>query len=407
IFGGGCAGLWLLDELRRRGMRAVLLESGELGSGQTVAARGILHGGLKYQLQGMATAAARKVSDMPAVWRACLAGLAEPDLSRVTLRDRACCLWRTDSLRSRAGMFGAHLGLKVKPRLLADDERPLPLAQAPGRVYRLDEQVIDTASLVRVLAGRNAGRILKIDASGVQFQFQYEGRVAAVRLQCPESFRTLTLTASRVVFTAGAGNGPLRGLAGLPDSRMQLRPLHMAVVRGELPWLNGHCVDGAKTRVTITSDRDPSGQVAWQLGGQLAEEGVPLSAEELIARGQRELAAVLPGWQLGDCEWSTYRVDRAEGRTAGGTRPDDVQLLAEGNIITAWPTKLVLAPRLAERVLDLIPPLPTALKNDHGADGFRDELAACGWPAPAFALPPWYRTATWHRQTSPIWRKTA
>ncbi|HEY3967359.1 MAG TPA: FAD-dependent oxidoreductase, partial [Planctomycetaceae bacterium] len=48
IFGGGAAGLWLLDQLARRGDCVLLLEAGRLGLGQTVGSQGIIHGGLKY-----------------------------------------------------------------------------------------------------------------------------------------------------------------------------------------------------------------------------------------------------------------------------------------------------------------------------------------------------------------------
>ena len=81
IFGGGSAGLWLLDELRRGGYGALLLEAGRLGSGQTVASQGIIHGGLKYSLGGLLTPSASAVRDMPTMWRRCLAGERAPDLS--------------------------------------------------------------------------------------------------------------------------------------------------------------------------------------------------------------------------------------------------------------------------------------------------------------------------------------
>ena len=42
IFGGGAAGLWLLDELVRAGRSTLLLEAHELGSGQTIASQGII-----------------------------------------------------------------------------------------------------------------------------------------------------------------------------------------------------------------------------------------------------------------------------------------------------------------------------------------------------------------------------
>jgi len=41
IFGGGVAGLWLLNRLRREGYDVLLLESRTLGGGQTIASQGI------------------------------------------------------------------------------------------------------------------------------------------------------------------------------------------------------------------------------------------------------------------------------------------------------------------------------------------------------------------------------
>ena len=57
IFGGGVAGMWLLDELLRQNCRALLLENHSLGRGQTVGSQGIIHGGLKYMFSGQLTPA--------------------------------------------------------------------------------------------------------------------------------------------------------------------------------------------------------------------------------------------------------------------------------------------------------------------------------------------------------------
>src|SRR5689334_7537771 len=119
ICGGGAAGLWLLDQLARRGDRVLLLEAGRLGQGQTVASQGIIHGGLKYTLQGLLTPAAREIRDMPDIWRQCLAGSRAPDLRGTTVRSAACHLWQSDSLRSKLGMIGARVGLNVAPHDLA------------------------------------------------------------------------------------------------------------------------------------------------------------------------------------------------------------------------------------------------------------------------------------------------
>lgn len=385
IFGGGVAGLWLLDRLRSKGCSALLLEAASLGSGQTVASQGIIHGGLKYTLQGLLTKSAASIREMPALWRDCLAGRGKPDLSATRIRSDFCFLWRTESFKSRLGMIGAKVGLRVAPQTLRRDELPDVLAACPGSVARLDEQVIAPASLIAALAAPHRAAILQYDArSGIDFAISSNGNVTRVTLAGSSARRgDLILEPQHVIFTAGAGNAHLRALCGLDSAAMQRRPLHMLMVKGNLPELNGHCVDGSKTRVTITSDRTAAGEVVWQVGGQLAEDGVPLSRSQLITRGRAELAAVLPGIQLDELEWGSYRVDRAERAIAGGGRPDSFQWMREGNVVTAWPTKLVLAPLLADELAATIEPkIP-------------QDAAPLDWPQPAVALPPWDIEAHW------------
>lgn len=389
IFGGGAAGLWLLDQLSRRGDRVLLLEVGQLGQGQTVGSQGIIHGGLKYTLQGLLTPAAREIRDMPEVWRQSLAGRRAPDLSRTRLRSSGCHLWRSESLRSRLGMLGAKVGLHVAPQELAAAERPSALAGCPGPIARLDEQVIDPASFVADLAGQHRARILQIEMqNGFDCVISEPGIVKRVVLTHPQTGRTQEFSPRHVVLTAGAGNAELRRRCGLPAEQMQRRPLHMVMVRGDLPVLNGHCVDGAHTRVTITSDRDSSGRTVWQVGGQLAEDGVALDEPGLISRASHELAAVLPGVDLSRQEWGTYRIDRAERAMPRGGRPDTATVVSEGNVISGWPTKLALAPQLARMVEAC---LPASQAGDVDLEALQD------WPRPQVAQPPWETPRAWHR----------
>ena len=95
IFGGGGAGLWLLDELHRRSFRTMLIENRALGAGQTIASQGILHAGLKYALGGLLSGAAKAVGEMTDLWRQCLEGRAQPDLRGVRILSPCCYLWRT------------------------------------------------------------------------------------------------------------------------------------------------------------------------------------------------------------------------------------------------------------------------------------------------------------------------
>jgi len=388
IFGGGAAGLWLLDEVVRLRYRVLLLEANDLGSGQTISSQGILHGGTKYSLGGILTPAARAIRAMPLLWRRCLAGEREPDLSAVARRAEFTYLWQSGSIGSALGMLGARAGLRVRPVVLAPDERPPLLRSCPGTVARLDEQVIDPQSLLFVLADRHRDRILKVDPLG---GFEFESRsiddAASIRLTDPGSGERAVLRARWVVLCAGEGNEVIRSRAGLRNGVMQRRPLHMAVARGMLPILNGHCVEGAAPRLTITSAADAEGRVIWQLGGRIAENGVDLDQATLIARAAEEVSTLLPDLRLEGVAWTTYRVARAEGATRSGLRPEGMTIRPDGRFLTCWPTKLVLAPRLASAIVQRLGPpeldhasLPAAVRR---------------WTRPVVALPPWENNATW------------
>lgn len=395
IFGGGAAGLWLLDRLSRQGCQVVLLEASALGTGQTIGSQGIIHGGLKYTLNGWLTKSAQHIRKMPHVWRSALLGQTAPNLTHTRLRSDCCYLWRTDSLASRAGMIGARIGLQVTPESVEPPDRPEPLATVSGTVARLAEQVIQPASFLSDLATQYHDRILKIDAvGGVAFDTRTPGEVQAVRLTDADTGQTLSLRPRQVIFTAGAGNAALRGQVGLSSAVMQRRPLQMVLCRGPLPELQGHCVDGLKTRVTITSDRDAAGRMVWQIGGQLAEDGVAMTLDALIDHAANELRAVLPALNLSEVEFSTYRVDRAEGATEDGGRPETIQVLCAGNVTTGWPTKLALAPVLADEIASRIE--PAAGKTDF------DVAALSNWPRPEIAVPPWDETSRpWRRPAFP------
>jgi glycerol-3-phosphate dehydrogenase len=381
IIGGGIAGLWTLDALDERGFAVALLEPGALGAGQTLASQGIIHGGLKYTLRGLFHRSAEAVSAMPERWRQSLAGSLRPDLSSVTVRSPSTWLWRSESLRSKLGLLGARSGLRSVPVEASVAERPSILRGVPGTVYRVDEPVLDTLSLVRSFAAHHADRLIAApglpNAGGLTLT--REG--ASVRAEIPLGpHERLCLRARSIILAAGAWNESLRAQLGLSPALMQRRPLHMAVVRNAPAELHGHCVDGAATRVTITTSTDSAGRLVWQLGGQLAEEGVALTPEALVARAIDEVRAVLPGVDLSATEWGTYRIDRAERATQAGLRPDDAQLVEDdASILTIWPTKLALAPRAAELIVDALRHRSIEPSGPRSIDG----------PRPTIGLPPW------------------
>lgn len=394
VIGGGAAGLWLLDELTRRNHAALLLEAHALGAGQTIASQGIIHGGLKYTLKGAFTRSAGAIADMPGVWRECLEGRRQPNLRNTIVRAPYCHLWRTESLSSKLSMIGARVGLRVRPVAVPQDARPQILADCPGTVQRIDEHVIDPASFLKDLADQHRSRIIKIEPGSL--------RVAASRpvtIDIEAGQQRATITADRLILAAGQGNAALREMLTQNGDRvrvsgsMQRRPLHMVMLRGSpeaLPELNGHCVDGGRTRVTITTARDSGGRNVWQVGGQVAEDGVAMEPAQLIAHARRELQESLAGFEPNQIEWSTYRVDRAEGVTSSGARPDDVTIFEDhgGTIITAWPTKLALVPQLARQVAENL-----AKVTRQPPTG--DPRAFEHWPRPDVALPPWETATQW------------
>lgn len=390
IFGGGVAGLWLLDELHRRSFRTLLIENRALGAGQTIASQGILHGGLKYALGGLLSGSAKAAGEMTDLWRQCLEGRAQPDLRGVRILSPCCYLWRTEALASMVGLAAARFGLRTPVAKVAPHERPPALARCPGDVLRVDEQVIEVGSLLSELANRHHDRILNIaDARHVTFTFSNPGHIETIELLRADSTTVLLLKPGVVIFTAGEGNADLRRRVGLSQEAMQLRPLHMVMVRGSLPQLFGHCVDGNKTRVTITSAVDTLGRTVWQVGGEIAEKGVHRSAEELIEFARRELPSVLPAVDFTNTQWATYRINRSEGLDPRGARPEGPVWRREGSVITAWPTKLVLAPRLAEFIVN-------SLGKPTCPDATPSSIMGEGWGEGKVALPPWEVTDVWH-----------
>jgi glycerol-3-phosphate dehydrogenase len=390
IIGGGIAALWILDSLDEAGFSTVLIEPGLLGQGQTLASQGIIHGGLKYTLRGLFHPSAQAVSAMPERWLASLRGERRPNLRGVGVRSPSTWMWRSESLSSQLAMIGARTNLRTRPVEVARDARPAVLASAPGTVYRVDEPVLDTPALIERFRTLHLERMLS--APGLA-SIALRATRADSRPGPEDGFevlldRTRRVRARALVLAAGAWNEPLRAGLGLSPSIMQRRPLHMAILRGALPELHGHCVDGAATRVTITTSTHSDGSTVWQVGGQLAEQGVPLEADALLAKARHELQETLGGYDLSGAEWATYRIDRAELATKGGMRPEDAQCVEDGptGLLTVWPTKLALAPRAAERVLAALERLRIARTGSTTIEG----------PRPQVGRPPW-ETAAWRR----------
>jgi len=99
------------------------------------------------------------------------------------------------------------------------------------------------------------------------------------------------------------------------------------------------------------------GKWVWYLGGDLATENIDASTGELIDKAKRELDELFPWVNFGRTEWATVRIDRAEPKQKGLLKPDKAFAAHSSgcrNVIVAWPTKLTLAPNMADEVEQLL-----------------------------------------------------
>jgi hypothetical protein len=129
----------------------------------------------------------------------------------------------------------------------------------------------------------------------------------------------------------------------------------MVIMKHQLPHpLYVHCVSDQLTatpEVTITTHNCKDGSTAWYLGGELAESGAPLGTEEQISRSKSKIAGLFPWCDFSTASWHSFYINRAEAQQPNGKRPDNVSVHAAANVLYCWPTKLTLAPVMANTVL--------------------------------------------------------
>lgn len=345
IVGAGIAGLWTLRRLVAAGFDAVLLEKEAIGAGQTLGAQGILHGGVKYGLDGSNRSIAGKLRRLPPIWLECLAGKREPSLAAAHTLSPCQHLWAADSWLAKVGATVGARAMQGEVRKLDKEAWPEALRDGghKGSVYELEETVIEVKSVLAALAEPVRDRILRAGIEG--FEVAEGGGLKAV------SCGGVRLTAEVFLFMAATGNEAAAEAAGFGAGVTQRRPLKQVMVRGKLPKLYGHCVTATpKPVVTITAH--PLGEeTVWYLGGGVAEDATNLSNNEAILNARKKLEGVFPKFTWTGLKWACWAVDRAEPNAASRL-PDGPVLLERGATALAWPTKLVYAPALADQALE-------------------------------------------------------
>lgn len=391
IIGGGVAGLWLLSRACNAGYNAVLFEQRALGSDQTVASQGMIHGGVKYTLGGALSGASEAIADMPAHWRRCMNGEGDVDLRGTHILSDHFYMWSSQSAVSKITTFLASKALRGRVDALKKNDYP-PVFCNPafkGSLYKLVDMVIDTQSLIDVLRKPHAERIFSIDWRHASLQKNNNGAVIVFN----SSSETIHISSQLCVLAAGKGNGELLQQLSVKNPAMQLRPLQQVMVRHRHHHaLYAHCVGtDSKPRLTISSHRDGEYTV-WYLGGQLAEEGVNLSADVLMQRAKKELQTLFSWLDWADAEWATLPVERAEPAQPGMLRPDNAWLsVCDGlaSCVAAWPTKLTLVPNLGNLLMGY-------LAQQNIIPAHKDAVPAAVSQMKIIASAPW-RHAKWRQ----------
>ncbi len=380
IIGGGIAGCWLLNRLVNAGYNAILLEKNALGCEQTLASQGMIHGGMKYTLQGALTGASEAIADMPAYWQRCLKGEGDVDLSTAKILSDAFYFWSSGSFASRLTSFFASKAMSGRIDALPRKQYPSLLnhKKFSGKVYRLQDIVVDAPSVIHALTDRLSNQLWQTDKPQ---EWRRDGDAAILHVG------HLRIKAKQFILTAGKGNGDILQQLGINSPQMQLRPLQQVWVKHQhMEPLYGHCLGADNVpRLSISSHRTKDNRMVWSLGGQVAEWGADKTPAEVIARAQKEVAELFPWLDFSDAQWATGYIERAEPKQNKMLRPDKAFAeRAQGieNVIAAWPTKLTLAPNLANEVLGLLAPPSSSQTPAFRSSPFQEAN---------IAEPPWER----------------
>lgn len=381
VIGGGIAALWAANVLKQSGQSILVLTNSPLGSGQSLAAQGVIHGGLKYAVGGKLTDSSEALAAMPERWLAALRGEGDVDLSGAEFLSDHQVLWTLPNVVSQvAGFFGSKAVRGRAGSIARADYPPVFDTDAyRGRLFRIEEPVVDPVSVIRELAAGVEDETYLVDWRKDAEIDPSDGRIESISVTGKDGSRC-RIGASTFVLAAGAGNGPLLEQIGMGSPKMQLRPLHQLIVRKEgLPEFFSVCVGtGPKPPMVVTTHRDSAGRTVWYVGGDIAEaDGVARSEAEQIVAGKALFAKLLPWIDLGGADWFAWRGDRAEPLTGTGDRPPGAFCQRIGNVLAVWPTKFALAPDLADQVLR---------ETECRGSG---ESIALDLPRPGLGRPPW------------------
>ena len=390
IVGAGIAGLWLTNVLKNNGLNCILLETDAIGSNQTINSQGMLHSGVKYALQGSVTSDMRAISDSEALllWQQALSGQGSITLSENCKLIDHQYLWSNSKLSSKLANFFVSNLLKSKVEKLIFDNYPLPFQtkQFTGSIYKLHETVLNLPILLQELFAPIAKNCLKIN--NINLELTPDQNINKFFIDI--TGEQILLSAKQYIFTAGEGIQKFSNMFK-ESPKTQVRPLHMVAVKSKfLPMLFGHNI-ALQTApiITISSHKTIDNQIVWYCGGFIAEDGVNKTSVEQLVAFKKVLKFIFPWLEFNGSEysWGSFYINRAEHLQPDGKKPNAATWFKLKNAIFAWPTKLVLAPMMANDIFGYLQK-KLSLNSTESLGGSNIELLE-KLPKPIIAAP-WF-----------------
>ena len=349
IVGGGIAGTWLLRLLSQQGYNAILLERNELGCGQTLASQGMIHGGLKYALTGLLSNESEAIAEMPFRWRNCLHSKeGEIDLRGTKILSNNYYMYSESKIGKLASFF-ASKALRGRIEKVAHDDKPEVFNQFKGLLYKLNDLVLNTESLLRELLSGLEDRVFKLECS--------DKTVKKIDRGYQLNLSDTKIETDTLINCSGNGTQSLLETLNISEFNIQNRPLKQIIVDAPQDLnMFAHCLtnlSSTEPRMTITTHQKKDRKI-WYIGGQLANEGAHLSDDVLIQKTKAELKQCVSWLKPKEESMKILAIDRVEPHTKNQRKPDEAFAERAQDFIQCFPTKLTLTPNLGDKIMLLL-----------------------------------------------------
>lgn len=360
IVGGGAQGLWLLNDLTKRGYRAIVLERDELGAGQTCHSHALIHRGHYYD-----------------------------DIDMMIILNAAAQFWQAfvdekgiEKLNERRALAGFGPGVGCDRHIYMWKSAGLtfePCAEPPeilagGMVrtlYETEEFSLDASEVMRRLAADVNQSIYPLDDDGRAIEFHTSAdRRSVERVDATIAGQQVEIAPRFVVLAAGVGNYGLLAKVGAdrnpepaPEPVQAQRKSTMLVIRGDvLPMMTAvFPIRGGLQGVFLCPRRDPgTGQPVWLASDHnstpfvLAADGSteldsspsPEWVQRMLTSLEATAATLFTDSVCHTLELSVYTGLTSERNFGVGQHMTDsyIDPLGFDNLLAIWPTKLTLTP---------------------------------------------------------------